>query len=142
MQLLEEYLKKRTRQMRTLSPISRLLIVFVQRFLPTPTVVHVYRPSEVEERRKDLPIVMMEEEIMGAINYNSNVIIWEKLDVVKQLRFPRSVAKDYPEGQQQHDDKDFGKFGIEGWKKKGLTSISNNKTFPSTAFGPNLKSFT
>ncbi|KAF7827723.1 ATP-dependent RNA helicase DEAH13 [Senna tora] len=41
----------------------------------TPTVVHVYRPAEVQEKRKDLPIVMMEQEIMEAINDHSTVII-------------------------------------------------------------------
>ncbi|XP_021280824.1 ATP-dependent RNA helicase DEAH13-like [Herrania umbratica] len=38
--------------------------------LSASTVVHVLRPDEVENKRKDLPIVMMEQEIMEAINEN------------------------------------------------------------------------
>ncbi|KAL2519096.1 RNA helicase family protein [Abeliophyllum distichum] len=39
-----------------------------------PTVVHVSRPKEVEIKRRDLPIVMMEQEIMEAINENLSVL--------------------------------------------------------------------
>ncbi|KAI7989853.1 ATP-dependent RNA helicase DEAH13 [Camellia lanceoleosa] len=44
--------------------------------VPTaPVVVHVSRPKEIENKRKDLPIVMMEQEIIEAINENITVII-------------------------------------------------------------------
>ncbi|GAU35694.1 hypothetical protein TSUD_258690 [Trifolium subterraneum] len=54
--------------------LSNLPNVSAQRPLTPATVVHVYRPSDVQEKRKDLPIIMMEQEIMEAINYNSSVI--------------------------------------------------------------------
>ncbi|CAK8575065.1 unnamed protein product [Lathyrus sativus] len=68
------------------SELSNLLI---QRLLTTPTVVHVSRPSEVEEKRKDLPIVMMEQEIMEAINYNSSVIICGETGCGKTTQVPQ-----------------------------------------------------
>lgn len=70
------------------SELSNLPIVS-QRLLTTPTVVHVYRPSEVEEKRKDLPIVMMEQEIMEAINYNSSVIICGETGCGKTTQVPQ-----------------------------------------------------
>ncbi|KAF2591876.1 hypothetical protein F2Q70_00038871 [Brassica cretica] len=36
--------------------------------------VHVSRPAEVEQTRKDLPIIMMEQEIMEAINYPATLL--------------------------------------------------------------------
>ncbi|KAJ6969362.1 hypothetical protein NC653_037124 [Populus alba x Populus x berolinensis] len=53
----------------------------------TPTVVHVSRPDEVEKKRKDLPIIMMEQEIMEAINEHSTVIICGETGCVKPLKF-------------------------------------------------------
>ncbi|KAK3224946.1 hypothetical protein Dsin_004808 [Dipteronia sinensis] len=47
----------------------------LQRPIMLPTVVHVSRPDEVENNRRDLPIVMMEQEIMEAVNYNNAIII-------------------------------------------------------------------
>ncbi|KAK9144738.1 hypothetical protein Sjap_004641 [Stephania japonica] len=40
-----------------------------------PFIVHVFRPNDVEEKMKGLPIVMMEQEIMEAIKDNSTIII-------------------------------------------------------------------
>ncbi|XP_014523036.1 ATP-dependent RNA helicase DEAH13 [Vigna radiata var. radiata] len=54
-----------------------------------PTVVHVYRPSEVEDKRKDLPIVMMEQEIMEAINDCSSVIICGETGCGKTTQVPQ-----------------------------------------------------
>ncbi|XP_061371043.1 ATP-dependent RNA helicase DEAH13 [Gastrolobium bilobum] len=54
-----------------------------------PTVVHVYRPTEVEDKRKDLPIVMMEQEIMEAINDHSNVIICGETGCGKTTQVPQ-----------------------------------------------------
>ncbi|KAL1368963.1 hypothetical protein HN51_023103 [Arachis hypogaea] len=62
---------------------------FAQRPSTTPTVVHVYRPAEVEEKRKDLPIVMMEQEIMEAINYHSSVIICGETGCGKTTQVPQ-----------------------------------------------------
>lgn len=54
-----------------------------------PTVVHVSRPEEVENKRKDLPIVMMEQEIMEAINYHSTVIICGETGCGKTTQVPQ-----------------------------------------------------
>ncbi|KAK7390112.1 hypothetical protein VNO78_25411 [Psophocarpus tetragonolobus] len=54
-----------------------------------PTVVHVYRPAEVEEKRKDLPIVMMEQEIMEAVNDHSSVIICGETGCGKTTQVPQ-----------------------------------------------------
>ncbi|GAA0138509.1 RNA helicase [Lithospermum erythrorhizon] len=55
----------------------------------TPTVVRVSRPSEVEDKRKDLPIVMMEQEIMEAINENPSVIICGETGCGKTTQVPQ-----------------------------------------------------
>ncbi|CAH9098655.1 unnamed protein product [Cuscuta epithymum] len=60
-----------------------------QRSLNAPTVVHVIRPKEVEEKRKDLPIVMMEQEIMEAINENTCVIICGETGCGKTTQVPQ-----------------------------------------------------
>uniref|UniRef100_A0A1J3GSP0 RNA helicase n=1 Tax=Noccaea caerulescens TaxID=107243 RepID=A0A1J3GSP0_NOCCA len=52
-------------------------------------VVHVTRPAEVEESRKDLPIVMMEQEIMEAINYHPAVIISGQTGCGKTTQVPQ-----------------------------------------------------
>ncbi|KAL4312638.1 hypothetical protein GQ457_01G054020 [Hibiscus cannabinus] len=54
-----------------------------------PTVVHVTRPDEIENKRKDLPIVMMEQEIMEAINENSTVIICGETGCGKTTQVPQ-----------------------------------------------------
>lgn len=59
-----------------------------------PTVVHVYRPSEVEDKRKDLPIVMMEQEIMEAINDCSSVIICGETGCGKTTQVPQVSLSD------------------------------------------------
>ncbi|KAK2648988.1 hypothetical protein Ddye_016477 [Dipteronia dyeriana] len=48
----------------------------LQRPVMVPTVVHVSRPDEVENNRRDLPIVMMEQKIMEVVNYNNAIIMW------------------------------------------------------------------
>ncbi|KAI4354890.1 hypothetical protein L6164_003715 [Bauhinia variegata] len=55
----------------------------------TPTVVHVNRPTVVEDKRKDLPIVMMEQEIMEAINEHSTVIICGETGCGKTTQVPQ-----------------------------------------------------
>ncbi|CAH8359746.1 unnamed protein product [Eruca vesicaria subsp. sativa] len=52
-------------------------------------VVHVSRPAEVEQSRKDLPIIMMEQEIMEAINYHPTVIISGKTGCGKTTQVPQ-----------------------------------------------------
>lgn len=52
-------------------------------------MVHVVRPNEVEEKRKDLPIVMMEQEIMEAINGHSTVIICGETGCGKTTQVPQ-----------------------------------------------------
>ncbi|XP_010523962.1 PREDICTED: ATP-dependent RNA helicase DEAH13 [Tarenaya hassleriana] len=61
----------------------------VQRTHVAPCVVHVSRPTEVEEKRKDLPIVMMEQEIMEAINYHPTVIISGETGCGKTTQVPQ-----------------------------------------------------
>uniref|UniRef100_A0A5B7BJH8 RNA helicase n=1 Tax=Davidia involucrata TaxID=16924 RepID=A0A5B7BJH8_DAVIN len=60
-----------------------------QRVLTTPTVVHVSRPEEIENKRKDLPIVMMEQEIMEAINENTSIIICGETGCGKTTQVPQ-----------------------------------------------------
>lgn len=55
----------------------------------TPTVVHVFRPAEVQDKRKDLPIIMMEQEIMEAINDHSTVIICGETGCGKTTQVPQ-----------------------------------------------------
>ncbi|XP_045828380.1 ATP-dependent RNA helicase DEAH13 [Trifolium pratense] len=69
--------------------LSNLPNVSAQRLLTPATVVHVYRPSDVQEKRKDLPIVMMEQEIMEAINYNSSVIVCGETGCGKTTQVPQ-----------------------------------------------------
>ncbi|THG09469.1 hypothetical protein TEA_003932 [Camellia sinensis var. sinensis] len=57
------------------SNTSNLADCPLQRVPTAPVVVHVSRPKEIENKRKDLPIVMMEQEIIEAINENIIVII-------------------------------------------------------------------
>ena len=57
--------------------------------ITTPTVVHVSRPTEVENNRKDLPIVMMEQEIMEAINDHTAVIICGETGCGKTTQVPQ-----------------------------------------------------
>lgn len=54
-----------------------------------PSVVHVLRPNEVENKRKDLPIIMMEQEIMEAINFNSAVIVCGETGCGKTTQVPQ-----------------------------------------------------
>ncbi|XP_010252060.1 PREDICTED: ATP-dependent RNA helicase DEAH13 [Nelumbo nucifera] len=54
-----------------------------------PIVVHVSRPKEVDIKRKDLPIVMMEQEIMEAINEHSAVIICGETGCGKTTQIPQ-----------------------------------------------------
>lgn len=56
-------------------------------------VVDVSRPAEVEETRKDLPIVMMEQEIMEAINYHPTVIISGQTGCGKTTQVPQVSLK-------------------------------------------------
>ncbi|KAF8044753.1 hypothetical protein N665_7039s0001, partial [Sinapis alba] len=52
-------------------------------------VVHVSRPAEVEQTRKNLPIIMMEQEIMEAINYHPTVIISGRTGCGKTTQVPQ-----------------------------------------------------
>lgn len=54
--------------------------------------MHVSRPKELEEKRKDLPIVMMEQEIMEAINDNISVIICGETGCGKTTQVPQVIA--------------------------------------------------
>ncbi|KAG9440164.1 hypothetical protein H6P81_020329 [Aristolochia fimbriata] len=53
------------------------------------TVVHVSRPCEVESNRENLPIVMMEQEIMEAINENSSTIVCGETGCGKTTQVPQ-----------------------------------------------------
>ncbi|XP_071736177.1 ATP-dependent RNA helicase DEAH13 [Rutidosis leptorrhynchoides] len=54
-----------------------------------PTVVRVSRPEDVESKRMDLPIVMMEQEIMEAIYENISVIICGETGCGKTTQVPQ-----------------------------------------------------
>ncbi|XP_021656062.2 ATP-dependent RNA helicase DEAH13 isoform X2 [Hevea brasiliensis] len=66
-----------------------VLKCYFQSPIASPTVVHVVRPNAVEEQRKDLPIVMMEQEIMEAINGHSTVIICGETGCGKTTQVPQ-----------------------------------------------------
>ncbi|ERM99068.1 hypothetical protein AMTR_s00101p00092980 [Amborella trichopoda] len=53
------------------------------------SVVHVLRPAEVETKRIDLPVVMMEQEIMEAINEHSTVIVCGETGCGKTTQVPQ-----------------------------------------------------
>ncbi|KAM0912872.1 hypothetical protein ACQ4PT_012529 [Festuca glaucescens] len=59
-----------------------------ERFNP-PIVVPVSRPDEVEKARRDLPIIMMEQEIMEAIYENSVVILCGETGCGKTTQVPQ-----------------------------------------------------
>lgn len=65
------------------------LLGSTQGHLNVPTVVHVSRPNEVQNTRKDLPIVMMEQEIMEAINDQSTLIICGETGCGKTTQVPQ-----------------------------------------------------
>nr|XP_017249916.1 PREDICTED: ATP-dependent RNA helicase DEAH13-like isoform X3 [Daucus carota subsp. sativus] len=54
-----------------------------------PIAIHVSRPPEIEDLRKDLPIVMMEQEIMEAINENKSVLICGETGCGKTTQVPQ-----------------------------------------------------
>lgn len=61
----------------------------MEKNLVAPTVVNVSRPKDVEEQRMGLPIVMMEQEIMEAINENISVIICGETGCGKTTQVPQ-----------------------------------------------------
>lgn len=73
----------------SMSDMTSNLPSSLQRPLAAPIVVHVSRPNEVEKNRKDLPIVMMEQELMEAVNDNSAVIICGETGCGKTTQVPQ-----------------------------------------------------
>ncbi|XP_047311769.1 ATP-dependent RNA helicase DEAH13 isoform X2 [Impatiens glandulifera] len=67
-----------------------------------PVVVFVARPKEVEEKRKDLPVVMMEQEIMEAINEHSVVIVCGETGSGKTTQVPQFLYE-AGYGSNRHD---------------------------------------
>ncbi|KAM3225200.1 hypothetical protein ACQJBY_058134 [Aegilops geniculata] len=61
----------------------------VQECFNSPIVVHLSRPHEVEKARRDLPIIMMEQEIMEAIYENSVVILCGETGCGKTTQVPQ-----------------------------------------------------
>lgn len=78
--------------------LSNLPDVSAQKLSTAATVVHVYRPHEVEDKRKDLPIVMMEQEIMEAITDHSHVIICGETGCGKTTQVPQVSMSDAYDG--------------------------------------------
>ncbi|KAI8574785.1 hypothetical protein RHMOL_Rhmol01G0381000 [Rhododendron molle] len=76
-------------QKRHISSTTNLVDCPPQGVLCPPVVVHVLRPKEVEKSRKDLPIVMWEQEIMEAINGNNTVIICGETGCGKTTQVPQ-----------------------------------------------------
>ncbi|WOK98834.1 hypothetical protein Cni_G07546 [Canna indica] len=64
----------------------------IQEQVNRATMVHVSRPDEVEEQRKNLPIIMMEQEIMEAINENFIVILCGETGCGKTTQVPILVC--------------------------------------------------
>lgn len=60
-----------------------------------PIVVQVSRPPEIEEKRRDLPIIMMEQEIMEAINENSVVILCGETGCGKTTQVPQVIFSSF-----------------------------------------------
>ncbi|GJN22206.1 hypothetical protein PR202_gb09754 [Eleusine coracana subsp. coracana] len=82
----------------------------VQDCISPPIVVPVSRPPEVEEARRDLPIIMMEQEIMEAIFENSIVILSGETGCGKTTQVPQFL---YEAGFGTSDRADRkGKIGI------------------------------
>lgn len=54
-------------------------------------VVPVYRPTEVESQRENLPIVMMEQEIMEKIKHYNSVIICGETGCGKTTQVPQVI---------------------------------------------------
>lgn len=75
--------KRHIRETGNLADCPRLQVI------SAPVVVHVLRPKEVENKRKDLPIVMLEQEIMEAINENITVIICGETGCGKTTQVPQ-----------------------------------------------------
>lgn len=69
--------------------MGNLVKCTTQRVAAVPIVVHVSRPKEVDSKRKDLPIVMMEQEVMEAINENISVIICGETGCGKTTQVPQ-----------------------------------------------------
>ncbi|KAK4406979.1 ATP-dependent RNA helicase DEAH13 [Sesamum angolense] len=63
--------------------------LFFSSELHCSTVVYVSRPEDVEKQRMGLPIVMMEQEIMEAINENISVIICGETGCGKTTQVPQ-----------------------------------------------------
>lgn len=82
-------LKQTENQICNLSNTSILRKSLEEGTLTAPTIVHVSRPKIVENQRKDLPIIMMEQEIMEAINQNSSVIICGETGCGKTTQVPQ-----------------------------------------------------
>lgn len=61
----------------------------MQECINPPIVVPVSRPHEVEKARRDLPIIMMEQEIMEAIYENSIVILCGETGCGKTTQVPQ-----------------------------------------------------
>ncbi|CAN4108398.1 unnamed protein product [Withania somnifera] len=76
-------------KMASLSNSSNSANCLPQRALTTPNVVHVSRPKEVENNRSNLPIVMMEQEIMEAINDNTCLIVCGETGCGKTTQVPQ-----------------------------------------------------
>lgn len=58
-------------------------------FMKKRVVIDVRRPSEIEKERHDLPVVMMEQEIMEAINENSSIILCGETGCGKTTQIPQ-----------------------------------------------------
>ncbi|KAL5224878.1 hypothetical protein ABZP36_011517 [Zizania latifolia] len=67
----------------------------VQEYLHPPIVVPVSRPYEVEKARRDLPIIMMEQEIMEAIYENSVIILCGETCCGKTTQVPQNLNAEH-----------------------------------------------
>ncbi|KAJ0970425.1 hypothetical protein J5N97_023302 [Dioscorea zingiberensis] len=93
----------------------------------TPIIVHVSRPKEVEETRRDLPIVMMEQEIMEAINEHPVVIICGETGCGKTTQVPQFLYE-AGFGSKDHSDRK-GMIGVTQPRRVAVLATAKRVAF-------------
>ncbi|KAJ0979853.1 hypothetical protein J5N97_015327 [Dioscorea zingiberensis] len=95
--------------------------------MSTPIIVHVSRPKEVEETRRDLPIVMMEQEIMEAINEHPVVIICGETGCGKTTQVPQFLYE-AGFGSKDHSDRK-GMIGVTQPRRVAVLATAKRVAF-------------
>lgn len=90
-------------------------------------VVHVSRPHEVQEKRRHLPIIMMEQEIMEAINENSILILCGETGCGKTTQVPQFLYE-AGYGSSNHSDRK-GIIGITQPRRVAVLSTAKRVSY-------------